>query len=104
MQGAATPKIGILDIEKNQGILLPENRDIGFHKVRKGYWDNDLIEKGHRFGLDLDLFWSGFGFNLESILVSVCILIRSPFWIAFGHVLDSDRFQFRFGLNLDWDW
>ncbi len=30
-----------------------------------------MIEKGHMFGLDLVLFWSSFGFNLEPILVSV---------------------------------
>ncbi len=63
-----------------------------------------LLEKGHSFVLDLVLFWSGFGINLESILVSVWTLMSIWFWRAFGHVLDSDRFQFVFGFNLDWDW
>ena len=36
----------ILDIEKNQGILLPENRDVGYHKVRMGYWDIGLLKLG----------------------------------------------------------
>ncbi len=71
----------------------------------------------HRFGLDLVLFWSCCGFNLESILVLVWIWIRSTiymcpnsvfrlsdellvlesFWTCFG-------FRFGFGSNLDWDW
>ncbi len=98
--------------QPDQLIRVYLNHNFTGLNVCQSHYNSDIgvfviLEKGHRFGLDLDLFWSGFGFNLESILVSVWILIRSPFTcfcIAFGLVLESDRFQFSFGFSLDWDW
>ena len=66
----------------------------------------DLIEKGHRFGLDLDLFWSCFGFKLVcfglgldlnqvTIYMLTCLILDS-FWTCFGVL-------YGFGSNLDLD-
>ena len=56
------------------------NRDLSvwtlqldMYGICEAKYDFAIIEKGHRFGLDLDMFWSCFGFNLESVLVSVWI-------------------------------
>ncbi len=56
------------------------------------------IEKGHRFGLDLVLFWSSFGF----VLVSIWSQLWSGFGSELGHHLHAYRFGF--GSNLDLDW
>ncbi len=45
-----------------------------------------LLEKGHRFGLDMDRIWPFFGFNLESV------------WSRFGELLDL--FWTQIGSNL----
>ncbi len=103
-------------------------------KTEKVLWFT-ILEKGHRFGLDLDLFWSSFGFNspfslyrlsldhpplnivwkgklmlvywertnLDSLLVSVWIWIRSPNK-CFGELLDllwsQIWFWLQFGFGL----
>ena len=87
-------------------------------------WLLDALEKRHRFGFDLVLFFiSGFGINFiepstfDSIeknptslhvkaLFSKTVPINTFcglfwFWRAFALVLESDRLQFGFGYNLD---
>ncbi len=74
--------------------------------IREGAQVWIRLEKEHSFGLALDRFWSSFGFNLDSVLVSVWIWIRSlELWgFGFGELLVSVWIQIGFNLVLALFW